>query len=292
MQLSKNIDYRGPRKGLSQVKAFAANPSRPKPCSISLAVTRPVEANLRVQPSIQAALFGESPKRIVVLSVYRPIHSTFNPPRCLAHLKGKPRVDKNKNERTVPGLPRNPAPKDPKMSISIGISGPKSSCTNRIPAPAILPHQLLAEATPKVEGLVEKLTLDQAKQRFGDRIAISSLAVLVEEAHGNKRRVIHDATHGTKINNRIKCRDKQRSPGAREKRYLLSYYKSRGDVVFSLVGDISKAHRRFLHDPSEHGLLACRVRSSDKHIYINKVGLQHSSSNCRRTKSLWSPTDS
>ena len=76
------------------------------------------------------------------------------------------------------------------------------------------------------EGLMEKLTLDQAKQRFGDRIAISSLAVLVEEAHGNKRRVIHDATHGTKINNRIKCRDKQRSPGAREKRYLLSYYRS------------------------------------------------------------------
>ena len=122
------------------------------------------------------------------------------------------------------------------------------------------------------EGLMEKLTLDQAKQRFGDRIAISSLAVLVEEAHGNKRRVIHDATHGTKINNRIKCRDKQRSPGAREKRYLLSYYRARGDVVFSLVGDISKAHRRFLHDPLEHGLLACRVKSSDKHIYINKVG--------------------
>ena len=84
------------------------------------------------------------------------------------------------------------------------------------------------------------------------------LQLLVEEAHGNKRRVIHDATHGTKINNRIKCRDKQRSPGAREKRYLLSYYRSRGDVVFSLVGDISKAHRRFLHDPLEHGLLACR----------------------------------
>ena len=122
------------------------------------------------------------------------------------------------------------------------------------------------------EGLMEKLTLEEAKQRFGDRIAISSLAVLVEEAHGNKRRVIHDATHGTKINNRIKCRDKQRSPGAREKRYLLSYYRSRGDVVFSLVGDISKAHRRFLHDPLEHGLLACRVKSSDKHIYINKVG--------------------
>ena len=122
------------------------------------------------------------------------------------------------------------------------------------------------------EGLMEKLTLEQAKQRYGDKIAISSLAVLVEESHGNKRRIIHDATHGTKINNRIKCRDKQRSPGAREKRYLLSYYKKRGDVVFSLVGDISKAHRRFLHDPAEHGLLACRVKHSDNFIFVNKVG--------------------
>ena len=35
------------------------------------------------------------------------------------------------------------------------------------------------------EGLMEKLSLQQAKERFGDKIAISSLAVLVEESHGN-----------------------------------------------------------------------------------------------------------
>ena len=122
------------------------------------------------------------------------------------------------------------------------------------------------------EGLMERLSLQQAKERFGDKIAISSLAVLVEETHGNKKRIIHDATHGTKIDNRIRCKDKQRSPGAREKRYLLAYYKARKDVVFSLVGDISKAHRRFLHDPAEHGLLACRIKQSDDFIFINKVG--------------------
>ena len=119
---------------------------------------------------------------------------------------------------------------------------------------------------------MERLSMQQAKERFGDKIAISSLAVLVEETHGNKKRIIHDATHGTKINNRIRCKDKQRSPGAREKRYLLAYYKARNDVVFSLVGDTSKAHRRFLHDPAEHGLLACRVKQSDDFIFINKVG--------------------
>ena len=121
------------------------------------------------------------------------------------------------------------------------------------------------------EGLMEKLTMEEAKERYGDKIAISSLSVLVEEMHGNKKRIIHDATHGTKINNRIKCRDKQRSPGAREKLYLLDY-KGRKQVVFSLVGDISKAHRRFLHHPSERGLLACRVNPKDDHIYINRVG--------------------
>ena len=66
------------------------------------------------------------------------------------------------------------------------------------------------------EGLTEKLNIDEARRIYGDKIAISSLSVLVEETHGNKKRTIHDATHGTKINNRTKCRGKQRSPGARE----------------------------------------------------------------------------
>eukprot|EP00435_Cladocopium_sp_Y103_P028049 s1714_g7.t1 len=104
------------------------------------------------------------------------------------------------------------------------------------------------------EGLMERLTLDEAKARFGSRVAVSSLAVLVEENHQGKRRVIHDATHGTKVNNRIRCRDKSRSPSAREKQYLLAYFQELKRSVFSLVGDISKAHRRFLHSPEERGL--------------------------------------
>ena len=122
------------------------------------------------------------------------------------------------------------------------------------------------------EGLMEKLTIQEAEQRFGDKIAISSLAVLVEENHQGKKRIIHDATHGTKVNNRIRCRDKSRSPSAREKQYLLAYFREKKSSVFSLVGDISKAHRRFLHAPEERGLLACRVLDSDKFIYINNVG--------------------
>ena len=122
------------------------------------------------------------------------------------------------------------------------------------------------------EGLMERLTLDEAKAKYGSKIAISSLAVLVEDNHQGKKRVIHDATHGTKVNNRIKCRDKVRSPSAREKQYILAYYQKKGATIFSLVGDISKAHRRFLHSPSERGLLACRILPTDHHIYVNRVG--------------------
>eukprot|EP00435_Cladocopium_sp_Y103_P075239 s332_g55.t1 len=119
---------------------------------------------------------------------------------------------------------------------------------------------------------MERLTLEEAKDRFGDKVAVSSLAVLVEDNHQGKKRIIHDATHGTKVNNRIRCRDKVRSPSAREKQYLLAYFQQKKKSVFSLVGDISKAHRRFLHDPKERGLLACRILPTDDHIYINCVG--------------------
>lgn len=122
------------------------------------------------------------------------------------------------------------------------------------------------------EGLMQKMLLEEAKHKFGDHVAISSLAVLVEDAESGKKRIIHDATHGTKLNHRIKCRDKTRSPGAREKQYLLSYYKERRKALVSLVGDISKAHRRFLHDPAERGLLACRVKETDPFLYVNNCG--------------------
>ena len=121
------------------------------------------------------------------------------------------------------------------------------------------------------EGLMQKMLLEEAKHRFGDHVAISSCAVLVEDAESGKRRIIHDATHGTKLNHRIKCRDKTRSPGAREKQYLLSYYKERRKALVSLVGDISKAHRRFLHDPAERGLLACRVKETDPFLYQREL---------------------
>ena len=52
--------------------------------------------------------------------------------------------------------------------------------------------------------------------------------------------MIHDATHGVRVNHRIRCRDKIR---AREKKQLLREMWRKNQVAFSVVGDISKAHR-------------------------------------------------
>ncbi|CAJ1376433.1 unnamed protein product [Effrenium voratum] len=122
------------------------------------------------------------------------------------------------------------------------------------------------------EGLMEKLTTQELRERYGNNVAVASLAVLVEDSHGAKKRIIHDGSNHVCVNHRIRCRDKLRSPGAREKLYLLDYYRSSATCLFSLVGDISKAHRRFRYHPSERGMLACRVSSADNHVYINKVG--------------------
>ena len=85
-----------------------------------------------------------------------------------------------------------------------------------------------------------------------------------------------------RINKRFsgKCRDKLRSPGAREKKHLLREHEEEGETAFSVVGDIAKAHRRYKHAAKEHGYLACQVDAKEEipgdpasqTVYVNRVG--------------------
>ena len=93
------------------------------------------------------------------------------------------------------------------------------------------------------EGLMAKMTLREFKQRYGENRAIASLAIIVEDELKDKKRIIHDATHGVRVNHRIKCRGQDPSPGryraAREKKQLLREMIDEERVAFSVVGDIS-----------------------------------------------------
>ena len=95
---------------------------------------------------------------------------------------------------------------------------------------------------------MEKMSPDTFKERLGEHTAIAALAVIVED-----EALLH----------RIKCRDKLRAPGAREKKQLLLEAMERKEFPFLIVGDIKKAHRRFKHLAKEHGFLACQLDSRD-----------------------------
>ena len=129
------------------------------------------------------------------------------------------------------------------------------------------------------EGMMEKMTSRQFFDKFGEDTAVAALAVIVEDETIGKKRMIHDASHGVRVNHRIRCRDKIRAPGAREKKTILRELRDREEVAFSVVGDISKAHRRFKHSADEHGFLACQLEvagdravSDSDTVYVNKVG--------------------
>ena len=48
------------------------------------------------------------------------------------------------------------------------------------------------------EGLMEKMSMESFRQRYGENSAIAAPAVIVEDEEIGKKRLIHDATHGVR----------------------------------------------------------------------------------------------
>ena len=59
------------------------------------------------------------------------------------------------------------------------------------------------------EGLVLKMSEKEFVEKYGNHRAVAALAVLVEDELTGKKRVTHDATHGVRVNNRIRCKLEQ-----------------------------------------------------------------------------------
>ncbi|CAE6925361.1 unnamed protein product [Symbiodinium sp. CCMP2592] len=117
-------------------------------------------------------------------------------------------------------------------------------------------EKALEEAFTKdeAEGRMFPLSLAEAKARFpGPALRIAAQAVIPKPDH--EFRVVHDGTHGVHVNNEIVMLDRLESPGPRE---ISSIQKlgmvAEEKVLFGLVGDVKKAHRRYLHHPEHWGL--------------------------------------
>ena len=116
-------------------------------------------------------------------------------------------------------------------------------------------------------GMMLELSDEAFYSRFGDNVAVSALAALQEK---DKVRVLLDASHVTQVNHRIQCRDQISTPGPREKHTLMRECRENGVFPIALLADVSKAHRRYLHDPKETGFLGCRIKEGS--VWINLVG--------------------
>ena len=87
---------------------------------------------------------------------------------------------------------------------------------------------------------------------------VSPLAVLIEGP--DKMRVLHDGTHKTRVNHKVKCRDKLRSPGVREKHVQLRTNRAAGQIPISILADFARAHRLARILKAEWAMLSCELR--------------------------------
>ncbi|CAE7713877.1 unnamed protein product [Symbiodinium necroappetens] len=135
-------------------------------------------------------------------------------------------------------------------------------------------EKALLEAFEKeeAEGRMFPLSFAEARNRYpGSSLRIAAQADIPKP--DQEFRVVHDGTHGVQVNNEIVMNDRLESPGAREVSAIQKLGSvASGKVLFGLVGDVKKAHRRYLHHPEHWGVLACRSRTDSPTVWLNRTG--------------------
>lgn len=113
---------------------------------------------------------------------------------------------------------------------------------------------------------------EEARKQFpGDQLRISAQGA--EKKPDGTYRVLHDATHGVRINNEVLIRDQVRMPGGGEARTVMKESSKHPGPHFSLMLDVKKAHRRVKTRKQDWGLQACRTNlTPPNHLWINVVG--------------------
>ena len=132
---------------------------------------------------------------------------------------------------------------------------------------AILEKQFQEEA---LLGFMYKSTLSAVSRNFKEVRVAAQGAI---EKGDDTWRVLHDGTHGVRINNETVIRDQLRMPSAGDQRIVMQESAEYDEGPhFTIRFDVSKAHRRFLHRPSELGLLCCRSNENLEEVWVNRVG--------------------
>jgi len=118
-------------------------------------------------------------------------------------------------------------------------------------------------------GMMIRLPLEGAKAEWADNLHVAPLAALAKS--DDSFRILHDGTHGVKVNPRIRVRDQIRMPSVAEQKFILKDVSDTELSRFALKGNVSKAHRRVRVRRCDWGAQACAL-DSEQEVWVNTVG--------------------
>jgi hypothetical protein len=116
-------------------------------------------------------------------------------------------------------------------------------------------------------GMMFEMDLQVAKDSFPNLHIAAQGAI---QKGDDSWRVLHDGTHGVRINNSISLHDRTRMPTASDIRACMCECSDTGKTYLSMQADVRMAHRRVLHRKSDWPLLGCAVEKD--RVWLNRVG--------------------
>ena len=126
----------------------------------------------------------------------------------------------------------------------------------------------------ELEGRMKPVSEKEAMKQYpGKNLRVAAQGILDKPDGGH--RIIHDGTHGVRLNNEIQVLDRLENPGPRELATIMRVSGAANErVVFSVNADIAKAHRRVKVKVrcADWGVQACKTSSGSKVIWLNKRG--------------------
>lgn len=127
-------------------------------------------------------------------------------------------------------------------------------------------------------GTIKRLGHKEAVKKFGGRLAVAALGAVPKELNSERVRLIHDGTYSVGVNQRIRVRDRLRFPLIEDAAAILREVKKeaeacRGLIRFSLLYDVSRAHKLVPVREEDWGLLAFKLPGdSGEDIYFHTRG--------------------
>ena len=125
-------------------------------------------------------------------------------------------------------------------------------------------------------GTIICMSEEEAKSKFKGRLAVAALGAVPKELGSDKVRMIHDGSYSVDVNRRIKVLDRLRFPLCDDAPAVLTEIeeevsKSR-ETRFSMLYDISRAHKLIPIVEEDWGLQAFKLPDEDDKIYVHTRG--------------------